>query len=77
MLSLIHILYDQGKISKEEYDQAMEESQTRTFVGYVEEEEDEEEEEEVPNWYIDMLFRDLRTDLAPVSYTHLDVYKRQ
>lgn len=62
--TVLQEMYDQGKISKEEYDQAMEESQTMTFVGYVEEEEDEEEEEEVPNWYIDMLFRDLRTDLA-------------
>ena len=62
--TVLQEMYDQGKINKEEYDQAMKESQTMTFVGYVEEEEDEEEEEEVPNWYIDMLFRDLRTDLA-------------
>ena len=41
--TVLQEMYDQGKISKEEYDQAMEESQTMTFVGYVEEEEDEEE----------------------------------
>lgn len=58
-------MYDQGKISKEEYDQAMKESKNMKFVGFVDDEDDDEDDEEdVPNWYIDALFRDLRSDLA-------------
>ena len=62
--TVIKAMYDQEKITKEEYDKAMKESATMKFVGYVESEEEEIEEEDIPNWYIDMLFEDVRDDLA-------------
>lgn len=58
-------MYDQKKITKEEYDQAMKESQNMKFVGFVDDEQDDgDDEEDVPNWYMDALFRDVRSDLA-------------
>lgn len=59
-------MYDQGKITKQEYDDALAESATMTFVGWGESDDDEEEEDttEIQNWYIDQMFWDLRRDLA-------------
>ncbi len=60
-------MYEQEMISKEEYDNALAESATMTFVGWGEETEDEEEEEDnikVQNWYIDQMYYDLCRDLA-------------
>lgn len=65
--TVIGAMYDQEKITSEEYDEAMKESENMTFVGYENnptETEDETDEDKVGNWYIDALFRDLRTDLA-------------
>ena len=60
-------MYKQGKISKSEYDSAMQESETMTFVdpnSFIDEEEDQLDVEEIQNWYIDTVFRDLQADLA-------------
>ncbi|MBQ6336791.1 MAG: penicillin-binding protein [Ruminococcus sp.] len=59
-------MYEQGKITKEEYDAAMAESATMTFVGAGESSDDEDEEDtiEVQNWYIDQMYYDLCRDLA-------------
>lgn len=63
---ILYEMYDQGKITKSEYDQAMEESANMTFVGYQGQNDDDTEEDDgyVQNWYIDQLFYDLRDDLA-------------
>lgn len=60
-------MYDQGYITKAEYDEATAESETMTFVDYSAEEEYEEDEDDntnVQNWYIDQMFYDLTRDLA-------------
>ena len=60
-------MYDQGKLTKAEYDAAMEESATLTFVGWQsssDDDEDDEDDIDVQNWYIDQMFFDLRRDLA-------------
>ncbi len=57
-------MYDQGKITKDEYEQAMKESETMTFVGWQDDDEDDDDEQNVQNWYIDQVFRDLQQDLA-------------
>ncbi|MBQ3329639.1 MAG: penicillin-binding protein [Ruminococcus sp.] len=60
-------MYEQGKITKDEYDAAMAESATMTFVGWGDDDEDEEDDEdtaEVQNWYIDQMYWDLCRDLA-------------
>lgn len=58
-------MYDQGKISKAEYDEAMEQSEHMTFVGYSQEAQSEEEQEDtsVWNWYIEDLYDDVTEDL--------------
>ncbi len=64
---IINEMYKQEKITKAEYDQAMEESANMTFVGYQSNHDSEDENEDdnyVQNWYIDQLFYDLRDDLA-------------
>lgn len=68
--TVIDEMYDQGKISKQEHKDAMEESDNMTFVGHVAEDEDEENEEEKEqtdklksNWFIDALLRDVQQDL--------------
>lgn len=58
-------MYNQEKITKEEYDAAKNEVENMTFVGFSKEEEDEEEEQtDVQNWYIDQMYSDLVADLA-------------
>lgn len=56
-------MYKQGKITKAEYDEAMEESANMTFVGY-QEETNKNVNVTVQNWYMDELMTDLREDLA-------------
>ncbi len=58
--TVIQAMYDQEKISKEEYDAAMKESENMKFVGYVMEEDDDSSDW---NWYSDRLFRDVVSDL--------------
>ncbi len=60
--TVIQAMYDQGKITEDQYNEAMEESETMTFVGYIDEEEDDDEQDDW-NWYIDRLFRDVVSDL--------------
>lgn len=65
--TVIAAMYDQGKITDAEYDDAMKESDNMTFVGYNNnptEVDDEKDSDKVGNWYIEAMFRDLRTDLA-------------
>ena len=59
-------MYDQNMITKAQYDEAMAESATMTFVERNNDDEDEDEEDtvEIQNWYIDQMFWDLRRDLA-------------
>ncbi len=58
-------MYDQEKITQAEYDEAMEQSEHMTFVGYSQEAQSEEEEEDtsVWNWYIEDLYDDVTEDL--------------
>ncbi len=65
--TVLWAMYDQGKISKKEYDDALKESEHMKFVdpnNYIEEETEQIDEEQIQNWYIDTLFSDLKTDLA-------------
>ena len=60
-------MYDQGKITKEEYDAAMEQSANLTFVGWGKSdssEDDDEDDLDIQNWYIDQMYYDLCRDLA-------------
>ena len=59
-------MYDQGKITEDEYDAAMKESANMTFVGYTSDRDDEDDNDDgyVQNWYIDELFYDAQKDLA-------------
>ena len=61
---VIDEMYDQGKISKSEYEQAMKESADMTFVGFQNTQEDDDDDDYVQNWYIDQVFYDLKEDLA-------------
>lgn len=64
---VLNQMYEQGKITKAEYDEAMKESETLTFVGWggsSDEEEDEDDDVEVQNWYINQMYWDLCRDLA-------------
>ena len=61
---VINEMYDQGKITKSEYENAMKESANMTFVGFKNTKEDDDDNDYVQNWYIDQVFYDLREDLA-------------
>lgn len=61
---VINEMYDQGKITKSEYEQAMKESADMTFVGFQNTKEDDDDNDYVQNWYIDQVFYDLKEDLA-------------
>lgn len=69
--TVLYAMYDQGKLTKKEYDQAMKESDNMKFVGYennVKEQEKEDEqvddEEYVSNWYLEATIRDLQSELV-------------
>ena len=65
--TVLEQMYDQGKLTKAEYDTAMEESENMTFVGFNDDDNEEEEEEDkskIQNWYIDQMYWDLCRDLA-------------
>ena len=57
-------MHDQGVITDQEYQQAMTESASMTFVGFKNATEEEDDESDVQNWYYDQLFYDLQEDLA-------------
>lgn len=57
-------MYDQGKITKSEYDEAMKKSETMEFVGFQNTQDDDDDSGYVQNWYIDQMFYDLKEDLA-------------
>lgn len=57
-------MYDQGKITKSEYEEALKESETMTFVGFQSDNDEDDDDDYVQNWYIDQVFYDLRDDLA-------------
>lgn len=63
---VIEEMYDQGKISKDEYEAAKKESESMTFVGYQSDnnQDDGEDDDYIQNWYIDELFFDAQEDLA-------------
>lgn len=64
---VIDQMYEQGKITKEEYETAMAESADMEFVGWGDDSDDEEDDEdniEIQNWYIDQMYWDLCRDLA-------------
>ncbi|MBQ1437787.1 MAG: transglycosylase domain-containing protein [Ruminococcus sp.] len=63
---VISEMYDQGYLSKDEYDKAMKESEEMKFIGFqnVSDDEDDEDNDYVQNWYIDQLYYDLKRDLA-------------
>lgn len=76
--TVIQAMYDQEKITKEQYDQAMQESQNMKFVGYIMEEDDDDQSEW--NWYIDRLFRDVVDGLQKelnigLDYAEDKIYK--
>lgn len=64
--TVLEEMYNQGKITEEEYNQAMKESETMTFVDPYEndEKDDDEEETSTRNWYIEQLVQDLKRDLS-------------
>lgn len=65
--TVIDAMYEQGMITKEEYAQAQKESENMTFVGYEnnakEKENEDKNDDDIPNWYIEALYRDLQNDL--------------
>lgn len=68
---VIDVMYDQGKISKTEYDEAVKQSENMKFVGYENNEKEKEkekqnatQEEYTSNWYIEMMIRDLQRELV-------------
>lgn len=54
-------MYSQGRITQSEYEAAMKESATMTFVGYSYN--DDEDEDTTQSWYNDMLFREVSESL--------------
>lgn len=60
---IINEMYDQGKITKDEYNKALEESANMKFVGFQNNKTDNTNGK-VQNWYIDEVFYDLQSDLA-------------
>lgn len=57
-------MYDQDYITRDEYNQAMQESADMQFVGFQLKDDDDDDSGYVQNWYIDQLYYDLKTDLA-------------
>lgn len=55
--TVIDEMYSQGRINQSEYEAAMKESATMTFVGYSYD--DDDEDTGVQSWYNDMLFREV------------------
>lgn len=63
--TVIQAMYDQGAITKTQYEQAMLESENMTFVGFnYDNDDDDDDDDEYQNWYMDALYRDVVSDLA-------------
>ncbi len=68
--TVLKAMYDQEKLTKAEYDKALEESKKMKFVGSHNNpilesgKKDTENKSDVPNWYMDALLVDLTEDLA-------------
>ena len=65
--TVLYAMREQEKITQEEYENALKESESMTFAdpnSYIEEETTEIEEEKIQNWYIETVFSDLTEDLA-------------
>lgn len=56
-------MYKQGKVTKAEYEEAMEKSEHMTFVGRTDEEDDDDTVIPIWNWYTETLFEDVKNDL--------------
>ena len=56
-------MHDQGVITDREYQEAMEESEHMTFVGYTDSSDDNDTTVPIWNWYTDTLFEDVKNDL--------------
>lgn len=67
---IINELFDQGLITEEEFNTAMEESANMKFVGYSSQTvddinyDDDDDDEYIQNWYIDAVFRQATKDIA-------------
>lgn len=59
--TVISEMYSQGRITQSEYEAAMKESATMTFVGYSYD--DDDDEDTTQSWYNDMLFSEVSEDL--------------
>ncbi len=59
--TVIYEMYDQGMINEYEYDTAMKESETMTFVGYTYD--DDDDDLGTQSWYNDMIFREVSEHL--------------
>ena len=59
-------MHEQGKITDQEYEEAMKESADMKFVGFqnTDDEDDDDDNGYVQNWYIDELYYDLQADIA-------------
>ena len=64
--NILYEMYDQGKITEEELNQALDERRNMTFVGFSSnhDDDDEDAEDSVQNWYYNQMIYDLRADLA-------------
>lgn len=58
-------MYDQGKITEQEYNDALKEIENMTYVGFKKSvDEDDEDDADIQNWYMDQMTYELRRDLA-------------
>lgn len=65
--NILYEMRDQGKITEQELQAALNESNNMTFVGFSSDHDDDEEDDEndnVQNWYYNQMIYDLRADLA-------------
>lgn len=62
--TVIREMYNQNKITKEEYDQAMKESENMEFVGETYDDDDDSQQAPVRNWYVEALYNDVVNDLS-------------
>ena len=70
--TVIEAMYDQGMLTKDEYDQAKKESESLKFVGYENNKKEQENEAKkekygddyLSNWYVEAALRDLQDELT-------------